>query len=613
VNRNVAPTDPRSSAPGNLLGWRRLRSALQSAIEYPLQSSPDLLQQALETFDAPFREHEADARFACIEEFTRLCYLANASRQALDPLLDGAKQAAALGNMAKRRVLLTFLGIMQADSGNLPAALTCICEALEISDSLHDTSAAAIVLNNLTTLLIYGELPHLAEQAIEAMRESLQVVVDPDLRERLRTGMHVNEAWAALYTGHYSKGLRAGRKAVEATSHLELMTPWLVILRSASIGNFGHLLLRVRDLQPAEQFIPLAASLLQEPRRSDRSIDALEAFLGLYDTYAGDAPKGIERLIRCKERTVLRSSGHEATSIRLLIEAYEVAGKTHEASTSRLELAAFVQRAGFENALFHHERHLREKLGIQGARVQSAGAPRAIAYASRSQTLLARTEVLEGLSAAAELQDDPSGEHPFRVAKLSELLAEMLGLPPHLVTEISVAARLHDIGKVGTPIEVLREPGPLSAEAASVMKQHTTLGAEILASAGLEDVRVAIEVAKHHHERWDGSGYPDGLSGEAIPLAARIVAVCEAFDAMTHDRVYRPKLSIARTLDLISSHSGRHFDPSMTPMFCSLIERIAIAHRDLDEYLAREARCTSPFLRTKYRMTQGLAKSVLVS
>jgi putative two-component system response regulator len=189
----------------------------------------------------------------------------------------------------------------------------------------------------------------------------------------------------------------------------------------------------------------------------------------------------------------------------------------------------------------------------------------------------------------------------------------MLGLPPHLVTEISVAARLHDIGKVGTPIEVLREPGPLSAEAASVMKQHTTLGAEILASAGLEDVRVAIEVAKHHHERWDGSGYPDGLSGEAIPLAARIVAVCEAFDAMTHDRVYRPKLSIARTLDLISSHSGRHFDPSMTPMFCSLIERIAIAHRDLDEYLAREARCTSPFLRTKYRMTQGLAKSVLVS
>ncbi|HEU4628463.1 MAG TPA: HD domain-containing phosphohydrolase [Gemmatimonadaceae bacterium] len=182
----------------------------------------------------------------------------------------------------------------------------------------------------------------------------------------------------------------------------------------------------------------------------------------------------------------------------------------------------------------------------------------------------ARIETLERLALAAEVRDDDTGQHTRRVGQLSGVLATALGLPATAVELIRRAAPLHDIGKIGIPDRVLLKPGPLSAEERGIMQTHTVIGARILGGAQSELLRTAADIAQHHHERWDGAGYPAGVAGADIPISARIVAVVDVFDALTHDRPYRPAWSVERTLDEILQGSGTAFDPQVVAAFRAL-------------------------------------------
>ena len=172
-------------------------------------------------------------------------------------------------------------------------------------------------------------------------------------------------------------------------------------------------------------------------------------------------------------------------------------------------------------------------------------------------------EVLERLAAAVEFRDDDTGNHTKRVAGVSAMIAQAIGLESTTVELIRRAAPLHDIGKVGIPDHILLKAGPLTADEFETMKTHTVIGSRMLSKGRSELVRFSQRIARSHHEWWDGSGYPDRVSGQSIPLESRIVAIADFLDALTHERPYRPAWGVDETLDEIKRRSGSHFDPQI--------------------------------------------------
>jgi putative two-component system response regulator len=177
---------------------------------------------------------------------------------------------------------------------------------------------------------------------------------------------------------------------------------------------------------------------------------------------------------------------------------------------------------------------------------------------------LARRESIHRLARAAEHRDNETGEHIRRVGRLARLVAEALGKAPEWQERLLEAAPLHDVGKIGIADDILLKEGSLTDGEYKAIKQHTVIGADLLSGGESKLLRMTKQVARHHHERWDGNGYPDGLEGADIPLAARIVNVVDTFDAMTSDRPYRDALPVETAFEEIEDEAGRQFDPRVS-------------------------------------------------
>jgi putative two-component system response regulator len=178
-------------------------------------------------------------------------------------------------------------------------------------------------------------------------------------------------------------------------------------------------------------------------------------------------------------------------------------------------------------------------------------------------------EIIFRLSLAVEYRDNDTGDHTWRVARYSQIMAEALGLDADLCRRVYLAAPLHDVGKVAIPDGVLLKPGRLDEKEFALIRTHAAIGKRILGGSTCELIGLAAEIAEAHHERWDGGGYPHGLSGTAIPLAARIVAVADVFDALTTQRPYKAAMPLDEARACIEAESGRHFDPDCVAAFLS--------------------------------------------
>lgn len=181
---------------------------------------------------------------------------------------------------------------------------------------------------------------------------------------------------------------------------------------------------------------------------------------------------------------------------------------------------------------------------------------------------------LSKLALAAEYKDGDTGIHIVRIGALSAYLARLLGKPEAWCRDIELAAPMHDIGKIGIPDSILKKPGGLTAQEREIMQTHPLIGAQILGNTDVPVLAMAAEIALGHHERWDGSGYPRGLAGEAIPESARIVAVIDFIDALTMDRCYRKALSDAETLTMLQATRGSHFDPAIVDAAVAAFPRL---------------------------------------
>ncbi|MFN0118732.1 MAG: HD domain-containing phosphohydrolase [Elusimicrobiota bacterium] len=200
-------------------------------------------------------------------------------------------------------------------------------------------------------------------------------------------------------------------------------------------------------------------------------------------------------------------------------------------------------------------------------------------------------ETIIRLAAAVEFKDHDTRAHLWRMSQYSAIIAREMGFENEWVENLRLAAPMHDIGKIGVPDAILNKPGKLDPQEWEEMKKHPLYGADILKDAENELMQMSATIALCHHEKWDGSGYPRGISGEAIPIEARIATLADVFDALTSKRVYKASFSLEDTLKIVDENTGKHFDPKVVEAFYKSLPKVKAI---MESYAPREDNNHSP-------------------
>jgi putative two-component system response regulator len=198
---------------------------------------------------------------------------------------------------------------------------------------------------------------------------------------------------------------------------------------------------------------------------------------------------------------------------------------------------------------------------------------------SENKVLASQAETIFRLARMVEFRDDETGHHVQRMSSYCEILARQLGLPEHHCELLRMSSQLHDVGKVAIHDSILHKPGRLTALEQEVIKTHAEVGYEMLAGSTSEVMQMGALIARTHHERWDGNGYPRGLAGEEIPREGRIAAVADVFDALTSDRVYRPAFPVRLAIDKMQAERASHFDPEVLDAFMAALPEMEAIRR----------------------------------
>ncbi len=213
-----------------------------------------------------------------------------------------------------------------------------------------------------------------------------------------------------------------------------------------------------------------------------------------------------------------------------------------------------------------------------------------------------RLEIIRRLGQAAEYRDNETGDHIIRMSRMCALLGELLGLPKEQTELLLNTSPMHDIGKIGIPDYILLKPGMLEKEEFDFMKTHTIIGGKLLGGHNAELMLAAQEIALTHHEKWDGSGYPNHLKGEDIPIEGRIAGLADVFDALTSKRPYKNPYPIEKACEIIQDGRAKHFDPTLTDLFLNNIELF----KKIKDELAGEMDIATPDYHLSERDRKGM-------
>ena len=556
---------------------------------------------------APLRGKEhADLRVNILVDVAHYFYVTGQPFSSIEPSQRAVEVAVSAGAAPLLRKALTVLGVMYADTGNISRAIECYAQALELLPTLKDPAAECIVWVNLGGALIYGAQ---YRDAIACFEHVIRLASQNSLLHPYRASALANVALCALHLEDYSRGLKACETAVSDSPEPHSAGALLAGVFRETI--YARLLMEVDNLARARERCEIARRYAKRSN-SARAEIAASCAEGLYEVYAGNVDVGISRLTSTLEKARLLRSMLRDT-LTDLVKAYEFIGQPGRALVYLREMMQAMRENQVENALKHVKLHV-ENLGqevLGDAPITTRLQKREAALKGKlaeQELFKSRIEMLERLAVTAELRDDSTGEHSYRVGKLAALLAQEFGCDEHACYMIELAARLHDIGKIGVPDAILLKPDKLNEAERQVMRTHTTVGAELLSKSNIPELMMAEEIARHHHEWWDGSGYPGNLSGTAIPLAARITALADVFDALSHRRPYKIAWPLDAALDEIARLKGRQFDPELTDLFIVLVGRLRHDHIDIDAFLGQAAH-GSPFLQARTRIWNALHRS----
>jgi putative two-component system response regulator len=404
--------------------------------------------------------------------------------------------------------------------------------------------------------------------------------------------------------GKINEGVEAAKRSVcdskPSNNHLS---------RFVREFNYIQLLLeqgtRSLAIERAEVVRGLAASTT-----SPRAIVLSKLSQGMVEVFHGTASAGLDLLDQAADDSRADYVLYQ-DALAALIKAHEELGNYEQALQHLQQLLNFVKEKRARFAIWHLEvgsKLVRVKMPMPSD-VEKLDNKHVALRAKVAESRLAQCqiEMLERLAVTADLREERSGEHGYRVGHLSGALAQALGWTYRDAAALELAARLHDVGKIAVPDRILLTSERLKEAERRFMNTHTVIGAELLAKSNIPELHLAEEIALFHHEWWDGTGYPKNLAGKRIPIHARIVALADVFDALTHGRPYSPPWSIDRAIEEIHGRRGTQFDPELTDRFIEVVERLRSEHPDLDEYLGRAGR-NSPFLQARQKIKLMLAR-----
>jgi diguanylate cyclase (GGDEF)-like protein len=531
-----------------------------------------------------------------------------------------------LGDLELQATVLNQQAALAQISGNASDALEQLQAALTIRHQLGDALGAAQCLNNIGQVHLSRNNLGTALSTLTQAFELLRTVDDPTtmahclinigyVHEELGDHQqsydyHARALDLARTQNNHTLELYCLNNLAQAVSNLhryqeatELFTQALSMAERIGIRylagcahhGLGRSALGQGRTEDALDHYSAAVKIAEELGEQESEVDALlglgEAYVSLrqYDqaqvhlerslplALSNELPKKVARIRVCLAQ-VAQATGQLKEALQHLWTVREVErelfNQDRERSVQQLTVQFDVERAHHETAVSQMQTEIANQ-AYQEAEAKVSEQTRRLV-----QT---QVEVVTRLANAAEYRDDITGEHTLRVGHVAALLAAQLQLSADEVSMLQVAARLHDVGKIGISDTILQKPAKLTLEEFEVMKHHTDIGGKILAGGESPLLKMAEEIALFHHERWDGGGYPRGLKGEAIPLVARIVAVADVYDALSHARPYKRAWTQDEVMAELSRQSGRQFQPEIVTALKAIHASGALPIRSLHE------------------------------
>jgi putative two-component system response regulator len=399
----------------------------------------------------------------------------------------------------------------------------------------------------------------------------------------------MNFSSSAIALQEFQLGADTSRKAVESLNPPRDSSG--IVLRIISESNWLKCLIGLNEKQTAAKRLKNIKALAEafNTPRTELNRQLAEA---AYEIFDGDLTIAVAKLLKLLETSKALPALYR-DNLALLVRAYE---KAHDHTGVLIylgKLVEFLAKSQVDNV----KRALDGlKVKVQTPMPGKDDVQDLIAAIQRDGQLPRKDvdvpepmyrDAYERLAVTAELREDTWGKHSYRVGRLTYLLAQELGYGHRFCEEIELAARLHDIGKLGIPDGLLLKPGKLTPAEFAIIQRHTSIGAQLLSLCPNPAFRMAEVIAMGHHEKWDGSGYPNALAGDAIPEAARIAALADVYDALTHVRAYKHAWTHAEAIGYILSASGTHFEPRMVDAFVRIVEKKRTKYgKKFEEYLA---------------------------
>jgi putative nucleotidyltransferase with HDIG domain len=463
-------------------------------------------------------------------------------------------------------------------SGRSVAAIPVAKEALEVARRLDPDKQRGVLVNLSAIFIDLG----LFREAIGVLENGLRLPTEGAEVEILG---NIGTCWLNLR--EYERALEFSDRAVAAARKVN----WKLNDPSSPVLLWST---RLR-IQLGLEDLPGARESLQQVRSSAAAAPSnrVQAIAAMCEAMIKLAEKrhqeGLAAAEAARDAARRFAPSFESTIVQALIKGYVDTKQHDRALVLHRELAAKYRKTW--ETIIQDCRAIAKDAGFVGV-----GPPddllefteeRLAARAGRDRTV----DALEELAYTAELGDDATGMHGYRVATLAGSLAARIGMDDEEVQAVREAAILHDIGKITAPRGLLSQTTPLSDKERAALEGHAAAGADFIARAGsIANAELITLVVNHHHERWDGKGYPSQLAAEAIPLAARVVALADVYDALTHDKAYRKAWTHEQAIAEIAYLAGQQFDPTLATHFVAMVAELRDKEPQFEEFLTAPAR-----------------------
>jgi putative two-component system response regulator len=530
-------------------------------------------------------------------------------------LVERAVQCAIWGQLKPelRRAYSTY-AVLSLDIGLQSKGVEYALRSANVATEIGLASGVAIAIANMTaavfSMRLYRETMSLAQQVIRKLEHDASCTPMLGIARGNMASAALalkNYLLAATFASESCKAMGLPRDTEGVHNRVAAEGVWLKAAIGLNDDSMAFARLEaIRDLSHAFK-----------SSRIDVNHKLAEA---AYEIYTGNLTRAVAKLLALKQQTKSTPALYQ-DSLALLIQAYEKGDDQTGVLQCLVELVDFSaalqiskvrdlaksmsERAQPQKSISHNVRTIVEE-------IQNLTPRKSLTHIDAPESMY--RETFERLALSAELRDDVDtenlGRHAYRVGALAGLLAARAGHDDHFVQSVELSARLHDVGKLCIPENILTKTEKLTDAEFAAIQRHTSVGAQILSQCRHPAFRMAEDIALHHHEKWDGSGYPHGLKGDAIPEAARIVALADVYDTLTHVRPYKRAWTHKAAITEIQKLSGTHFDPTLVDQFVPMLNQLRkkFPGAAFDKHLSKAGE-ESEFLQARDRIHEMLAET----